>query len=94
MKKCFLKYFAKFTGKHLCQNLFFNKAAGIGTVAASNVIKLFESNFSITMNQSTNLHYKSIDCFSYDRNIDIKLVRLLQGDEKEIYEKDSEHIIL
>ena len=24
-----LKYFAKFTGKHLCQSLFFNKAAGL-----------------------------------------------------------------
>ena len=94
MKKCFLKYFAKFTGKHLCQSLFFNKAASISPGAASNVIKLFESNFSITMNQSTNLHYKSVDCFSYDGNIDLKLVRLLQGDEKEIYEKDSKHVIL
>ena len=25
MKKGVLKYFAKFTGKHLCQSLFFNK---------------------------------------------------------------------
>ena len=29
LKKCVLKNFAKFTGKHLCQNLFFNKVAGI-----------------------------------------------------------------
>ena len=33
-QRCFikigvLKNFAKFTGKHLCQNLFFNKAAGL-----------------------------------------------------------------
>ena len=28
-KKWFLRYFAKFTGKHLCQSLFFNKVAGV-----------------------------------------------------------------
>ena len=28
-KKCVLKNFAKFTGKHLCQNLFINKVAGL-----------------------------------------------------------------
>ena len=28
MKKGFLRNFAKFTGKHLCQSLFFNKVAG------------------------------------------------------------------
>ena len=27
-KKGFLKNFSKFTGKHLCQSLLFNKAAG------------------------------------------------------------------
>ena len=27
-KKHFLKNFAKFTGKHMCQSLFFNKVAG------------------------------------------------------------------
>ena len=27
-KKCVLKNFAKFTGKHLCKSLFFNKVAG------------------------------------------------------------------
>ena len=28
-KKGVLKYFAQFTGKHLCQSLFFNKVAGL-----------------------------------------------------------------
>ena len=28
-KKRFLRNFAKFTGKHLCQSLFFNKVAGL-----------------------------------------------------------------
>ena len=29
MKKCVLRNFTKFTRKHLCQSLFFNKAAGV-----------------------------------------------------------------
>ena len=29
MKKDVLRNFTKFTGKHLCQSLFFNKAAGL-----------------------------------------------------------------
>ena len=29
LKKDVLKNFAKFTGKHLCQSLFFNKVAGL-----------------------------------------------------------------
>ena len=28
-KKCILENFAKFTGKHLCQSLFFNKTTGL-----------------------------------------------------------------
>ena len=28
-KKCVLRNFAKFTGKHLCQSLFFSKVAGL-----------------------------------------------------------------
>ena len=30
MKKGVLRNFTKFTGKHLCQSLFFNKVAGLG----------------------------------------------------------------
>ena len=37
-KKGFLKNFAKFTGKHLCQSPFFNKVAG-GATEACNFIK-------------------------------------------------------
>ena len=33
VKKLLLKSLAKFTGKHLCQNLFFNKVAGLRSVA-------------------------------------------------------------
>ena len=29
-KKSCLRNFAKFTGKHMCQSLFFNKVAGLG----------------------------------------------------------------
>ena len=31
VKKMFIKNFTKFTGKHLCQSLFFNKVAGLRT---------------------------------------------------------------
>ena len=34
-KKGALRNFTKFTGKHLCQRLFFNKVAGLQLVAAS-----------------------------------------------------------
>ena len=30
MKKVVLRNFTKFTGKHLCQSLFFNKVPGLG----------------------------------------------------------------
>ena len=29
LRKCVLRNFAKFTGKHLCQSLFFNKVVGL-----------------------------------------------------------------
>ena len=29
VRKCVLRNFTKFTGKHLCQSLFFNKVAGL-----------------------------------------------------------------
>ena len=37
-KKSVLKNFANFTGKHLCQSLFFNKVAGL-SLSACNFIK-------------------------------------------------------
>ena len=41
-KKVFLK-FAKFTGKHLCQNFFFNKFAGAADVFTYRLnLKIFE----------------------------------------------------
>ena len=34
LEKSVLRNFAKFTGKHLCQRLFFNKFAGIRTTVS------------------------------------------------------------
>ena len=31
-RKVVLRKFAKFTGKHLCQSIFFNKVAGLGLI--------------------------------------------------------------
>ena len=38
-KKFILKNFAKFTGKHLCQGLFFNKVAGLRPHACNSIKK-------------------------------------------------------
>ena len=46
-KKCALKNFAKFTGKHLCQSLFFNKVAGFRPDQQM-TNQLIKSNFEIT----------------------------------------------
>ena len=42
-KKCVLRNFAKFRGKHLCQSLFLNKGAGLRHEA---LIQVFSSEFS------------------------------------------------
>ena len=43
MKNGVLKNFAKFTGKHLCQSLFFNKVTGV----ACNFIKNRDSGIGV-----------------------------------------------
>ena len=43
VKKGVLKNFAKFTGKHLCQSLFFNKVAGLRVPV--NFVKFLETPF-------------------------------------------------
>ena len=46
-KKGILRNFAKFTGKHLCQSLFFNKVAGdSGTDVFLWILRNFENTFS------------------------------------------------
>ena len=44
-KKGLLKNFAKYTGKHLRQCLFFNKVAGLGQVFFCEFCKFFKSSF-------------------------------------------------
>ena len=39
LRKGFLRNFAKFTGKHLCQRLFFNKVAGLRPKACNFIKK-------------------------------------------------------
>ena len=56
MRKSVLRNFAKFTGKHLCQSLFFNKVAGtasnfikketLAQVIACGFCKIFKNTFS------------------------------------------------
>ena len=37
VRKGILRNFTKFTGKHLCQSLFFNKVAGLGIIKKENL---------------------------------------------------------
>ena len=46
LKKSVLRNFAKFTGKHLCQSLFFNKVAGtLAQVFSFEFCKIFKKTF-------------------------------------------------
>ena len=48
VKKMFLEILAKFTGKHLCQSLFFNKVAGAAWLqlqVATSLISISPINF-------------------------------------------------
>ena len=50
-KKGVLRNFTKFTGKHLCQSLFFNKVAGLSTLFLQNTF--FTEHFWITASESS-----------------------------------------
>ena len=43
LRKCVLRNFAKFAGKHLCQSLFFNKVAGLSKKDTLTQVKSFEN---------------------------------------------------
>ena len=45
VKKCVLRNFAKFTGKHLSQNLFLNKVAGPVSVFSCEFCEIFKNTF-------------------------------------------------
>ena len=45
LKKCVLRNFAKFTGKHLSQNLFLNKVAGPVSVFSCEFCEIFKNTF-------------------------------------------------
>ena len=44
-KKGVLRKFAKFTGKHLCQKLFFNKVAGLRPIKKETLAQVFSCEF-------------------------------------------------
>ena len=45
-KKRVLRNFAKFTGKRLCQSLFFNKVAGLNFIKKETLAEVFSCEFS------------------------------------------------
>ena len=46
-QKSVLKNFAKFTGKHLCQSLFFNETTGVGITSGSLLLHVLISSFPL-----------------------------------------------
>ena len=71
-KKITLRNFAKFTGKHLCQSLFFNKAAGLSLRPATLLKKrLWHRCFPVNLpnSQNTFLHRTPlVAAFSFFQN--------------------------
>ena len=55
MKKAILKNFAKFTGKHLCQSLFFDKVAGRPTTLLKK--KLWRRCFPVNFTKFLRTHF-------------------------------------
>ena len=53
-KKCVLRNFAKFTGKHLCQSVFFNKVAGLRPASLLKK-KLWHRCFPVNFTKSVSL---------------------------------------
>ena len=53
-----LRYFAKFTGKHLCQSLFFNKVAGLSNLC-------FPVNFAKLVQEFSREFYEITQTFFY-----------------------------
>ena len=62
-RKGVLRNFAKFTGKQLCQSLFFNKVAGLRPVKKETLTQVFPCKFCETFKE--HLFYKTPlgECF-------------------------------
>ena len=65
VKKNVLRNFAKFTGKHLCQRLFFNKVAGLAWnfIKKDNLAQVLSCEFWETFKNSFFLYDTSGGCF-------------------------------
>ena len=58
VKKGVLRNFAKFTGKHLCQSLFFNKVAGLQLYRKETLAQVFSCEFcEISKNTFSTEHF-------------------------------------
>ena len=83
-KKCVVKSFAKFTGKHLCQFLFFNKLVGLNKVPTPvffyEFCEIFRNNFFTeqlwTTDSSSNMYSDHLQCKAFS----IKPVLSLEHD--------------
>ena len=90
-KKGVLKNFAKFPGKHLCQSLFFNKAAGLPGTLLKKILwhRCFPVNFTkfsriyFLQNTSGQLLLKG---FTYDKHY-VLSVNMRNLNEKQFFKK-------
>ena len=93
-KKVLLRNFAKFTGKHLCQSLFFNKVAGLrpeSLIKKETPAKLFSCEFC-EISENT---YRTPAVAPSDRVIQVYLGSIAQWDAKKSKkETDIEDAIL
>ena len=72
-KKGVLKYFAKFTGKHLCQSLFFNKVVGLrpATLLRKTLAQMFSCEFCKVFKNTFFLQNTYDDCFWIWKRLEI-----------------------
>ena len=65
VRKGILRNFAKFTGKHLHQSLFFNKVAGLANnfTEKKALVQAFSCDFCEISKNNTFLHTSLDDCF-------------------------------
>ena len=81
-KKGVLRNFAKFTGKHLCQRLFFNKVAGLAHLEP---LTNFKQNHMEVGNITEAASFKSLPHLSHKNTKLLFCVTVLLAHSKTIY---------
>ena len=84
-KKDVLRNFAKFTGKHLCQSLFFNKGLACNFIKKETLAQVFSFEFcEISKNTFSTEHLRTTaslrnTMFIFTKSIQIRLITLFEN---------------